>query len=106
MTEILTVIAGEALIYESTLASLGPPPARTFDAVHHAATHHDKISKQQESIFDGHSARLYSTNTDLVVLKKPEYEDRLTCFIQRYLHIIFLVRDEIITPVSYMNNKI
>lgn len=98
MTEILTIVAGEALIYESTLASLGPPPARTFDAVHHAATRYDKKSKQQESIFDGHSARLYNTNTDLVVLKQPEYEDRLTGFVQRYLPIIFVVRDETITP--------
>jgi hypothetical protein len=34
---------------------------------------------------------LYETDDDLVLLKQPAYEDRVTTFVQRYLPILFLV---------------
>jgi hypothetical protein len=78
-------------MFESTLASLGPPPVRTFDAINHAATRYDKTLKQRDSIMIGSSAKLYTTNEDLVVLKRAEFEDRLTSFVQRYLPVFFIV---------------
>jgi len=82
---------GKALVLESTLACLGPPPARTFDAIHHAVTHYDEKSRKREPILEGYSSTLYTTNTDLVVLKQGEFEDRFTAFVQRYLPILFMV---------------
>jgi len=74
------------------MAQLGPPPIRTFDAVHHASTRYNKVADQRESIFGGYSAILYERNDDLVLLKQPAYEDRVTTFVQRYLPVLFLVR--------------
>jgi hypothetical protein len=85
------VSIGKALIFESTLASFGPPPVRTFDAINHAATRYDKALKQREPIMIGTSAKLYTTNEDLVVLKQAELEDRLTGFVHRYLPVFFMV---------------
>lgn len=39
----------------------------------------------------GASAKLYTTDEDLVVLKQAEFEDRLTGFVQRYLPVFFMV---------------
>lgn len=78
-------------MFESTLASLGPPPVRTFDAINRAATRYDESLKQREPIMIGTSVKLYSTNEDLVVLKQVEFEDRLTGFVQRYLPVLFMV---------------
>ncbi|KAF2023207.1 hypothetical protein EK21DRAFT_105440 [Setomelanomma holmii] len=70
---------GEALVLESTLASLGPPPVRIFDAVHHAATKYNKTLKQRDPILIGS------------ILKQAEFEDRLTGFVQRYLAVLFML---------------
>lgn len=74
-------------MFESTLASLGPPPVRIFDAINHDTTRYDKAPKQREPIMIGSSAKLYTTDEDLVVLKQPEFEDMLTSFVQRYLPV-------------------
>jgi len=74
------------------MAQLGPPPIRTFDAVHHASTRFNKVANQRDPIFGGHSATLYEINHDLVLLKQPAHEDRVTTFVQQYLPVLFLVR--------------
>jgi hypothetical protein len=57
----------------------------------HATTRFNEDSKLNEPILGGYSAALYSQNEDLVMLKQPEHEDRLTAFVQRYLPVFFLV---------------
>jgi hypothetical protein len=88
----LNVSSGEALLFESTLAVIKPPPKRTFDAIYHASTRFNETENRRDTIFSGCSAELYSTDDDLVLLKQPAYEDRLTLFVQRYLPVIFAVR--------------
>lgn len=82
---------GEALVLESTLAGLGPPPSRTYDAIHHAAFKRDTQLGNRESILHGYSANIYAENVDLVVLRQPDFEDRLTAWVQKYLPILFMV---------------
>ena len=81
-------------MFESTLAILKPPPSRTFEAVHYGAMHFDDANKKWHSVLGGKSAKLYSRNDDLVLLKQPEYEDRLTAFVHRYLPVLFVVREK------------
>ena len=85
-------VEGKALLSESQMAQLGPPPIRTFDAVHHASTRFNKAANHRDLIFGGHSATLYERNDDLVLLKQPAHEDRVTTFVQQYLPVLFLVR--------------
>jgi hypothetical protein len=42
-------------------------------------------------VLAGHSATLYSSNDDLVLLKQPQHEDRLTAFVHTYLPVLFIV---------------
>jgi hypothetical protein len=39
----------------------------------------------------GHSVTLYSLNDELVMLKQPQYEDRLTKTVHRWLPVLFIV---------------
>ena len=82
---------GEALLFESTLAILKPPPSRTFDTVHHAFMRENKSEARWDPVLGGHSAELYRKDDDLVVLKQPIYEDRITVFVQKYLSVLFIV---------------
>ena len=85
-------VKGKALLSESRMAQLGPPPIRTFDAVRHASTRFNEAANHRDPIFGGHSATLYKRNDDLVLLKYTAYEDRVTTFVQQYLPVLFLVR--------------
>ena len=78
------------MLFESTLAALGPPPNRTFDAINHKMTK-GKGNGEAATALEGCSAGLYSKNDDLVLLKQPLHEDRLTSFVQRYLAVILIV---------------
>lgn len=88
----LRPVTGEALLLESKLAELDSPPVRTFDTLYHISTRYNKASKRREPVLGGHSATLYESENDLVLLRQPVYEDRVTMFVQRYLPILFLVR--------------
>ena len=79
------------MLFESTLAVLKSPPSRTFDAIHHASKRFNKAAKRWDPVLGGYSATLYSTNDDLVLLKQPEHDDRLTAFVHKYLPVLFVV---------------
>lgn len=67
------------------------PPSRTFDAFQHAFMRYNEGEKRRDPILGGSSAELYSTNEDLVLLKQPTHEDRLTAFVHQYLAVFFAV---------------
>jgi len=52
---------------------------------------YNEREKRWDPILGGHSAELYSTNEDLVLLKQPTHEDRLTAFVHQYLAVFFAV---------------
>jgi len=85
------LIVGEALLFESTLAMLKMPPSRTFDAFQHAFMRYNERENRWDPILSGFSAELYSNNEDLVLLKQPTHEDRLTAFVHQYLAVFFAV---------------
>jgi hypothetical protein len=78
-------------MFESSLAMLRAPPARTFDAIHHAFTRFNATANRKDPVLAGYSATLYSSNDDLVLLKQPQHEDRLTAFVHSYLPVLFVV---------------
>lgn len=82
---------GQALLFESTLAILRPPPPRTFDAIQHAFHRYDDQEDRYDPILGGFSAGFYSQRDKLVLLKQPIHEDRVTAFVQKYLAVLFTV---------------
>jgi hypothetical protein len=72
------------------LASIKAPPKRTFEAIHHALFRTDEENKEY-SVLTGSSGNLYDKNKDLVLLKHPEHQDRLTEFMHNYLPVLFTV---------------
>ncbi|KAH6629701.1 hypothetical protein C7974DRAFT_395030 [Boeremia exigua] len=94
----------EALLFECTLACVKSPPSRTFEAVFHASTRFNKDSKEHDPILGGSSSKLYSLNDDLVLLKQPEHNDRLTAFVQRFLPV-FLVSEQRARNMAYVPEK-
>ncbi|KAF2622485.1 hypothetical protein BU25DRAFT_443147 [Macroventuria anomochaeta] len=81
---------GEALLFESTLATPKAPPVRTFESFMNTSTRPADDTYQRDSIFGGHSAKLYSTNEDLVLLRVFEHSDRLTAFPEDRMPIFFM----------------
>jgi hypothetical protein len=86
------------MLFESTIASLKPPPQRTFDAIHHAFLRHNSSTNKTYSILADNSKNIYQTNDDLVLLYHSEPQDRLTKFIQDYLPILFKVSLTLFLP--------
>ncbi|KAH6616830.1 hypothetical protein C7974DRAFT_53138 [Boeremia exigua] len=80
----------KALLSESLLASLEAPPDRNFESLMYASTRPVNNTDQRDSIFGGHSATLYSSNDDMVLLKHPEHRDRLTSFVEKHMPIFFI----------------
>ncbi|KAF2666786.1 hypothetical protein BT63DRAFT_427199 [Microthyrium microscopicum] len=78
----------EALLFESTMASIKPPPKRTFEAIRHALYRKDDQNNEY-SILTGSSQDMYSSNDDLVLLNHPGEQDRLTQFMHHYLPVLF-----------------
>jgi uncharacterized membrane protein YkgB len=78
-------------MFESSLAMMKAPPKRNFEAIHNAFTRFNKAAKRTDPVLAGHSATLYSTNDELVMLKQPQYEDRLTKMVHKWLPVLFIV---------------
>lgn len=89
---------------ESTLAVLKAPPTRTFDALNNAFLRFNKSANRWDPVLGGHSATLYSTNEDLVLLKQPEQSDRFTEFAERYLAFLFVVRSTHLSTTKFLHS--
>jgi hypothetical protein len=81
----------EALLFESTLAALPPPPKGILRAFREVF--HNEFSEKDSSFptLGGHSADLYDDIDDLVALRVRETSDRLTNFAHERLGFLFPV---------------
>ncbi|KAF2107287.1 hypothetical protein BDV96DRAFT_506453 [Lophiotrema nucula] len=82
----------EALLFESTLASIPPPSKRVLNAFRLDFFNGPRDSKTSFPTLGGHSADLYDNIDDLVALRVQEDQDRLTTFVQDRLGCLFPAR--------------
>ncbi|KAH7074132.1 hypothetical protein FB567DRAFT_190544 [Paraphoma chrysanthemicola] len=95
----------EALMFESSLAMLKAPPRRTFEAINHAFTRFNKTANRRDPVLAGYSSTLYSSNDDLVMLKQPQHEDRLTSFVQSKLPVLFISGGRRDNDTAYVSER-
>jgi hypothetical protein len=89
-TNIILADLGEAVLLESALLSLKPPPSRTLTAFRNVF--HNVGGKFPEfPMLDGRSAEILDNTDDLMALHPRTDEDRLTQFMRNYLPILFVV---------------
>jgi hypothetical protein len=85
----------EALLFESTLASLPPPSKRVLRAFRTEFFNEALDSSKGFPTLGGHSVDLWDDIDDLVALRVQEDQDRLTTFAQDHLGCLFPVsKDE------------
>ncbi|CEI70553.1 hypothetical protein FVEN_g952 [Fusarium venenatum] len=79
----------EALVFESTLATIPPPDRRTLKAfrINFFHGHPDNISSFP--MLGGYGSQLFDDPDDLLVLHTQEPPDRLTMFMQDYFGYLF-----------------
>ncbi|EON62136.1 hypothetical protein W97_01355 [Coniosporium apollinis CBS 100218] len=81
----------EALQLESSVASLGQPSRRTLDALRHFFN--PKSEKPDGfTLLGGYSSGLYEDEGDLVALRIPLQQDRLTSIVQTHFPVFFKTR--------------
>ena len=82
---------GEALVLESALVSNHPPLPRTLEAFrNHFENENDR--EGPFSTLGGLSANILDDADDLMALRTPLDEDRLTKLLRYYLPVLFVVR--------------
>lgn len=80
----------EAMIFESSVLSLGRPSRRTLDGFRNVFNNVHP-SKEPYPMLGGHSARILDDAGDLVSLCQPLNDDRLTRFIRHYFAFVLVV---------------
>lgn len=80
---------GEALIFESTLASVPRPDKNTLKAFR--STFFRKLGSEHLPLLEGHSSDVYDNPDDLVALHNSKPPDRLTMFVKNDLGFLFKV---------------
>lgn len=91
-------LQGEALIFESTLATIPPPDRKTLKAFRTNFFHGRPGEAGAFPMLGGHSSSLYDDSDDLLVLHSREPPDRLTMFVQDNFGYLFEVR--IVSPAD------
>ena len=81
----------EALLFESTLASVKPPAKRTLEAFRFGFFNGKPGSDKSFPTLGGSGAALYDNREDLLALRMPESDDRLTNFARDHLGCLFPV---------------
>lgn len=81
----------EALALETQLASLPPPSKKVLQAFRTEYYHEIPDKTKSFPTLGGRSAGLYDDADDLVALRVPENQDRLTAFVQDNLGFLFPV---------------
>jgi hypothetical protein len=79
----------EALLFESTLATMLPPSKRVLRAFQEEYYNQHDGDNEPFPTLGGHSAGLYDDIEDLVALKVVDDSDRLTNFAQAHLAFMF-----------------
>ncbi|RFN47840.1 hypothetical protein FIE12Z_7915 [Fusarium flagelliforme] len=83
----------EALIFESTIATIPPPGRKILKAFRVNFFHGRPEEAGAFPTLGGHSAHLYDDADDLLVLHTRELPDRLTMFVQDYFGFLFEEQD-------------
>jgi hypothetical protein len=80
---------GEAIVMESTVLSLKPPSSRVLKTFQNVF---NNVGSDEEEfpVLGGDNADTYNEN-DLIMLKAPTDEDRLTSFLRNYFPQLFIV---------------
>ncbi|KAL2038991.1 hypothetical protein N7G274_008331 [Stereocaulon virgatum] len=93
----------EAILLESTLISLQPPQPRILEAFRHVF-HNTNAAGETFPTLGGRSASILDDGDDLVALRSPPEEDRLTGFLRNYFPVLFITR---ITdgPLTYISER-
>jgi hypothetical protein len=81
----------EALMFESTLATMPPPPKKVLRAFQEEYYNQHDGKSQPFPTLGGHSADIYDDRDDLVALRVLDDSDRLTTFAQERLAFLFPV---------------
>jgi hypothetical protein len=102
ITELIDI--GEAMMYESQLAALPRPSPSILKAFS------QKMALKGDNgttypLLGGSCSDLLSNEADLVSLKRPEQEDRLTSFVQEHLAFMFRVSSRIHCVSSSANRN-
>ncbi|KAI6755499.1 hypothetical protein HG531_004605 [Fusarium graminearum] len=79
----------EALMFESTLATIPPPDRKTLKAFRTNFFHGRPGEAGAFPMLGGHSSNLYDDSDDLLVLHSRESPDRLTMFVQDNFGYLF-----------------
>ncbi|QPC64435.1 hypothetical protein HYE67_006666 [Fusarium culmorum] len=82
-------LLGEALILESTLATIPPPDRKTLKAFRTNFFHGRPGEAGAFPMLGGYSSSLYDDSDDLLVLHSREPPDRLTMFVQDNFGYLF-----------------
>jgi len=83
----------EALLFESTLATLPRPPKGVIRAFQIEYYNQSDGKREPFPILGGHSAGIYDDIDDLIALRVQDDQDRLTTFAQEHLAFLFPVSD-------------
>ncbi len=85
------VSPGEAILLDCTLLSYKGPHKRTLEAFRNNF-HNVGSSIGEYPTLGDNSERILDDANDLMALRKPQDDDRLTSMLRRYLAILFVVR--------------
>jgi hypothetical protein len=95
----------EALLFESTLATLPRPSKSILRAFQTEFYNHSDKKSDPFPTLGGHSAELYDDIDDLVALRVRDDQDRLTRFAQEHLAFLFPV-SAIYIPVKETKRRV
>ncbi|KAH6880395.1 hypothetical protein B0T10DRAFT_495357 [Thelonectria olida] len=111
LTQIRTTLREyrEALLFESTLASIPPPDRKTLKAFRSFFFHKRPGDGDGFPMIGGHSSAIYDNPDDLVALHSSEAPDRLTKFVQNNFGFLFgeddVHGDATASSVGYASGK-
>ena len=86
----LRIISGEALLFESTLASLRPPDRKTLKAFR-VEFFHGRTPELEFPTLGGKASSIYDDADDLIALHDSTELDRLTVFVRDHFGYLFPV---------------
>ncbi|KAF2812331.1 uncharacterized protein BDZ99DRAFT_357544, partial [Mytilinidion resinicola] len=79
----------EALLFENTLLSLDPPSQRVLQALRKKFHNVTPGDPEGWPTLGGASSSIYEDGTDLIALRRPPHQDRMTAFVRERLGIFF-----------------
>ncbi|CAN9105265.1 unnamed protein product [Alternaria alternata] len=95
----------EALLFESTLATLPRPPKGVLRAFQSVFYNESYGKSEAFPTLGGHSAGLYDDIDDLVALRVHDDQDRLTVFAQKHLAFLFPDRKRSGNGIAYASDR-